>query len=316
MRVVESLAALRPEEFSVGSCVAIGKFDGLHLGHQSILRRLRSEAAAADQLTVVFTFANNPLSYLNPERCPQPLMSREQRLEAFAAAGIDVCVMVEFDAEFAAIPAADFVTDVLVGKLQARHVIMGADFRFGHRGAGDGALLRELGATHGFTAEVVEWVEDAEAEPVSSSAARAAVVAGDVAAAARMLGRPPAVRGDVVHGDARGREIGFPTANLGGAIEGLVPADGVYAGWVLLAGERRVAAISVGNNPTFTPNEQSRVEAFVLDFEGDLYGQRIEVQFAHRLRGMVRFDGLEPLLEQMHADVAETRRLLEATPSR
>ncbi|WP_125100302.1 bifunctional riboflavin kinase/FAD synthetase [Leucobacter chromiireducens] len=312
MRVIESLAALRPEDFAAGTCVAIGKFDGLHLGHQSILQRLRGEAAVAGQVTVVFTFANHPLSYLNPERCPQPLMSRAQRLEAFAAAGIDVCVMVDFDAEFAAIPAESFVTDVLVGKLHARHVIMGADFRFGHRGAGDGALLRALGAEHGFTAEMVAWVEDAAAEPVSSSATRAALLAGDVAAATRMLGRPPAVRGDVVHGDARGREIGFPTANLGGTIEGLVPADGVYAGWVLLDGERRVAAISVGNNPTFTPNEQSRVEAFVLDFDADLYGQRIEVQFAHRLRGMVRFDGIEPLLVQMRADVAETRRLLGA----
>ncbi len=310
MRVVDSLAAIDPADFPAGSCVAIGKFDGLHLGHQSILRRLRDEAAGSGQLTVVFTFANNPLSYLNPAVCPQPLMSRAQRLEAFEAAGVDVCVMVEFDADFAQIPAETFVTDVLVGRLRARHVIMGADFRFGHRGAGDGALLRELGAAQGFSAEVVDWVEDAAAAPVSSSAARAAVVAGDVAAAARMLGRPPAVRGEVVHGDARGREIGFPTANLGGAIEGLVPADGVYAGWVQLGDECRVAAISVGNNPTFTPDEQSRVEAFILDFSGDLYGQRIEVQFAHRLRGMVRFDGLDPLLVQMHADVAETRRLL------
>lgn len=310
MRVVDSLAAIDPADFPAGSCVAIGKFDGLHLGHQSILRRLRDEAAGSGQLTVVFTFANNPLSYLNPAVCPQPLMSRAQRLEAFEAAGVDVCVMVEFDADFAQIPAETFVTDVLVGRLRARHVIMGADFRFGHRGAGDGALLRELGAAQGFSAEVVDWVEDAAAAPVSSSAARAAVVAGDVAAAARMLGRPPAVRGEVVHGDARGREIGFPTANLGGAIEGLVPADGVYAGWVQLGDERRVAAISVGNNPTFTPDEQSRVEAFILDFSGDLYGQRIEVQFAHWLRGMVRFDGLDPLLVQMHADVAETRRLL------
>ncbi|SJN12949.1 Riboflavin kinase / FMN adenylyltransferase [Leucobacter sp. 7(1)] len=314
MRVIQTLAEIVPADFEVGSCVAIGKFDGLHLGHQSILRRLVADARADRQLAVVFTFANNPLSFLNPERCPQPLMSRAQRLEAFAAAGVDVCVMVEFDADFAAIPAPEFVTEVLVDQLHARHVIMGSDFRFGHRGAGDGALLRELGDTHGFTAESVAWVEDPLVGSMSSSRTRDAVLAGDVETASRMLGRPPAVRAEVVHGDARGRELGFPTANLGGTVEGLVPADGVYAGWVLLGAERerRIAAISVGNNPTFTPNEQSRVEAFVLDFEGDLYGQPIEVQFAHRLRGTVRFESLDDLLVQMHADVVETRRLLES----
>ena len=312
MLVIESLADIRPSDFAAGSCVAIGKFDGLHLGHQSILDRLQIEARAEGQLAVVFTFANNPLSYLNPERCPQSLMSREQRLEAFEAAGVDVCVMVEFDAEFSAIPATEFVRDVLVERLHARHIIMGADFRFGHRGAGDGGLLRELGETHGFTAEVVEWVEDPTSGPVSSSAVRDAVLRGDVETAARMLGRSPAVRGEVVHGDARGRELGFPTANLGGTIEGLVPADGVYAGWVRIGAELLVAAISVGNNPTFTPNEQSRVEAFVLDFDRDLYGQRIDVRFAHRLRGTERFDSLDALLVQMHADVAQTRRLLGA----
>lgn len=312
MRVIETLEQILPEDFAAGSCIAIGKFDGLHLGHQSILELLRSVAREEGQQTVVFTFANNPLSYLNPERCPQPLMSREQRIEAFAAAGVDVCVMVEFDGDFAAIPATEFVEDILVGRLRARHIIMGSDFRFGHHGAGDGALLRELGARHGFTAEVVELVEDAAHEQVSSSAARDAVLSGDVEAATRMLGRAPVVRGEVVHGDARGRKLGFPTANLGGTVEGLVPADGVYAGWVTLAGERRVSAISVGNNPTFTPHEQSRVEAFILDFSGDLYGQRIEVHFAHRLRGTVRFDSLDELLVQMHADVVETRRLLGA----
>lgn len=312
MRVIETLAEILPEEFEAGSCVAIGKFDGLHLGHQSILTRLLDEARSEGQLAVVFTFVNNPLSFLKPERCPQPLMSREQRLEAFAAAGVDVCVMVEFDADFAAILAPDFVTDVLVGQLHAKHVIMGSDFRFGNKGAGDGALLRELGPVHGFTAESVEWVEDPVSGSMSSSLIREAVMSGDVVAATRMLGRPPVVRGEVVHGDARGRELGFPTANLGGTVEGLVPADGVYAGWAVVAGERRVAAISIGNNPTFTPDEQSRVEAFILDFDGDLYGQQIEVQFAHRLRGTERFDSLDALLVQMHADVVETRRLLDA----
>lgn len=319
MQVFESLSELDSAEFAAGSCVAVGKFDGLHRGHQAILRQLDR---AADQSagapgndgvrsrTVVFTFANNPLSYLNPAHCPHPLMSRAQRLAAFEAAGVDVCVMVEFDEAFSHIPAEEFVTEVLVNKLHARHVVMGADFRFGHRGAGDGALLSRLGAEHGFDAELVEWVEDNGGDQLSSSRVREALSNGDVEAAARMLGRPAVVRGEVVHGDARGRELGFPTANLGGELEGFVPADGVYSGWVVIDGVRREAAISVGNNPTFTPNEQSRVEAFILDFEGDLYGKAMEVQFTHRLRGTVAFESLVALIDQMHDDVARARVLL------
>lgn len=315
MLVFESLSELDPADFAAGSCVAVGKFDGLHRGHQAILSQLDR---AADQSTVdgvrcrtvVFTFANNPLSYLSPSRCPHPLMSRAQRLAAFEAAGVDVCVMVEFDEQFARIPAEQFVVDVLVNKLRARHVVMGADFRFGYQGSGDGALLVRLGKEYGFDAELVEWVADNGGEQVSSSRVREALTSGDVEAAHRMLGTPAVVLGEVVHGDARGRELGFPTANLGGTLEGFVPADGVYSGWVVIDGVRREAAISVGNNPTFTPNEQSRVEAFILDFEGDLYGKSMEVQFAHRLRGTEAFESLDALIEQMHDDVVRARQLL------
>ncbi|EYT54106.1 riboflavin kinase [Leucobacter sp. UCD-THU] len=313
MRVIETLEAIRPADYPEGSGVAIGKFDGLHLGHRAILRTLIEGAHAAGRPAVVLTFANNPLSLLRPELCPRPLMSREQRLEGFEAAGVDDCVMIEFDEAVASIPAADFVRDVLVGRLRAKHIIMGADFRFGHRGAGDGGLLRELGERYGFKAETLQLVAADGTGEVSSSRVREAVLAGDVEAAGRMLGRSPVVRGEVVRGDARGREIGFPTANLGGEIEGLVPADGVYAGWAVLGdddADPRPAAISVGNNPTFTPDALSRVEAFLLDFSGDLYGQRIEVRFAHRLRGMERYDSLDALLEQMRADVVRTRELL------
>lgn len=310
MRVLESLAAIDPADFPVGSCVAIGKFDGVHLGHRAILARVRDAARAAGRSAVVVTFANHPLSYLRPEACPLPLTSPEQRIEAFAEIGIDVCVMLDFDEALASIPAEEFVTDVLVGRLGAREIVMGADFRFGHRGAGDAALLRSLGGLHGFAADAVEWVGDGADGPVSSSRIRDAIASGDVAAASRMLGREPAVRGTVVHGDARGRELGFPTANLGGRIEGLVPADGVYAGWAILGGERLPTAISVGNNPTFTPEGQSRVEAFLLDFDRDIYGEPIEIRFAHRLRGTVRFESLESLIEQMDADVVRARRLL------
>lgn len=319
MEVIRTLDAIRAEDFAGGASVAIGKFDGLHRGHRAILDRVRDTARADGLRSVVFTFASNPLGFLKPEACPRPLMSREQRLDAFAAEGIDVCVMVEFDAAFASIPADEFVADVLVGRLGAKHVVLGGDFRFGYRGDGDGELLRRLGPELGFTVEVVDWVLGPGLGHVSSSKLREAVSSGDVAAAANMLGRPFSVRGEVVHGDARGRELGFPTANLGGHIEGLVPADGVYAGWVRIGGhdepggeggERWLAAISVGNNPTFTPDEQSRVEAFLLDFEGDLYGRRMEVEFAHRLRGTVAFDGIEPLVAQVRSDVERTRQLL------
>lgn len=309
MRIIERLDDIVPEEFAGGTCVAIGKFDGLHRGHQAILRRMREAAAAEGLTSVVVTFSNHPLSYLDPERVPFPLMSGEQRMEAFAAAGVDVCVCVRFDAELASIPADDFIAEILVGRLGARHIMLGADFRFGHLGTGDAALLERRAPELGYTTTVLGWVEDGIDGQVSSSKVRAAITSGDVAHAASMLGRPPAVRGEVVYGDARGRELGFPTANLGGRIEGLVPADGVYAGEVVIDGERYTAAISVGNNPTFTPDEQSRVEAFILDFDRDVYGRRIEVRFAERLRGMVRFDSLDALIEQMHADVARTRRV-------
>jgi riboflavin kinase/FMN adenylyltransferase len=311
MRVFPSIESIPDADFAQGSAVAIGKFDGLHLGHRAILGHVFD---AAPLTPVVFTFRGNPLELLKPEACPRPLMSREQRLEAFEAAGVDTCVMVDFDEKFAAIPAERFVEEVLVGRLNAKRVVMGGNFRFGHGGAGGAALMRLLGDRLGFTVEVVDLVPDSEAGasvgPVSSSRIREALLAGDVAAAARMLGRPPAVRGEVVRGDARGRELGFPTANLGGRVEGLAPADGVYAGTVVIDDVEYPAAISVGNNPTFTPDEQSRVEAFLLDFTGDLYGRVMEVRFHAYIRGMVAFDSLEDLIARMKEDVEVTRSLL------
>lgn len=184
MRVITDLDAIRPADYPEGSSVAIGKFDGLHLGHQAILRTLVEGARAAGHPAVVLTFANNPLSLLRPERCPQPLMSRAQRLEGFAGAGVDDCVMIDFDETVAAIPADDFVRDVLIGGLRARHVIMGANFRFGAGGAGDGALLEALGERYGFTAQQLDLVAAGGAGQASSSRVRDAVLAGDVDAAA------------------------------------------------------------------------------------------------------------------------------------
>ena len=310
MRLITDIDEIDPTEYSGGSVVAVGKFDGVHLGHRAIIASLLERANAAGLHSVVFTFANNPLSLLQPEACPQPLASRDQRLELVESEGVDTCIMVQFDAEFAAITARDFVERVLVGQLRVRHVLLGEDFRFGHRGAGDAALLRELGPRFGFTVEVVESVGDAEIGAVSSTRIRDAVLAGDLVAARAMLGRCHAVRGEVVHGDARGRELGFPTANLGGDVEGLIPAHGVYAGSVLLDGVEHDAAISVGVNLTFEPEGDPRVEAFVLDFAGDLYGKPMEVRFAERIREMLPFSSVEALIERMHEDVAETRAIL------
>ncbi|MBK0418321.1 bifunctional riboflavin kinase/FAD synthetase [Leucobacter sp. CSA1] len=310
MRRFDSLAEIRETDFPRGSAVAIGKFDGVHLGHQAILARLLGIADGAELDSVVFTFSNNPLSLLRPELCPLPLMSREQRLAAIESSGVSACVMVEFDAELSTMPAEEYVERVLLDRLHARHLIVGSDFRFGHRGAGDVALLRRMGERLGFVTDVVGSVEDPELGRISSTRVREAILAGDVSLAARMLGRPVAVRGEVVHGDARGRELGFPTANLGGGVEGLVPADGVYAGRVLLDGRSHDAAISIGTNPTFTEGGQSRVEAYLLDFSDDIYGARVEVRLLHRLRGMEKFTSVDDLVDQMREDVSETRRLL------
>lgn len=310
MQLFTAIDELDPASFEAGSVVAVGKFDGVHRGHQAIISSLLRKARAENLHSVVFTFANNPLSLLRPEICPQPLASRAQRLELVENAGVDTCVMVQFDEAFAAIPATEFVEQVLVGKLNVRHVLLGEDFHFGHRGLGDAALLRELGPKLGFTVEVVASVGDDEDEAVSSTMIRDAVLAGDLVTARAMLGRCHSVRGEVVHGDARGRELGFPTANLGGTVEGLVPAHGVYAGSVVIDGVEHDAAISVGVNLTFEPEGEPRVEAFVLDFSGDLYGKQMEVRFAKRIREMLPFSSVEALIARMHEDVAETRAIL------
>ena len=312
MRVFLTIESIAPDDFPDGTAVAIGKFDGVHLGHQAILKRLTTVATSQGLDAVAFTFANNPLTYLRPEQCPAPLMSKSQRLSAIEALGVSACVMVDFDESFANISAEDYVKQILVRQMRARHVIVGRDFRFGHRGSGDVALLHSMGKTLGFDVEVVESVEDSQLGRISSTAVRTAIERGDVAAAARMLGHPVTVAGEVVRGDARGRDLGFPTANLGGQMGGLVPADGVYAGWVILNGHRHPAAISIGSNPTFTPDGQSRVEAYILDFSDDIYGHHIEIQFVHFLRGMVAFAGTDELISQMGADVRQTRDLLAA----
>jgi riboflavin kinase/FMN adenylyltransferase len=303
------------------SVVAIGKFDGVHSGHRAVIARARIEAEGAGARVVAVTFDRNPLSLLRPEICPDPLTSLDQKLHFLAAEGVDATLVLRFDEELAALPARTFVELFLVGALKAVTVMVGDDFRFGHGGQGNPEMLKEVGRELGFDVDVVGDVQGA-GRRVSSTWIRELLAAGDVDGAARLLGRPHVVRAEVVHGLKRGRELGFPTANLSADAEGYIPADGVYAGWLLDEGPldaltrsvtRYPAAISVGTNPTFDDVPTRQVEAYVLDeTELDLYGHRVEVQFSHRIRGMVAFEGIEPLRAQIADDVTRVRAALDA----
>lgn len=302
-----------PSDFGP-SAVAIGKFDGVHIGHRAVIDRLNEAAAASGSRSVVVTFDRNPLAILRPDRCPENVVTVDRKLELLSELGIDATLVLTFDEQLAARSADDFVADILVDALQVSTVLVGEDFRFGNRGAGTPALLRELGPRDGFTVEVVDDVYlPGSSRRVSSSWIRELLMEGDVAAASRVLGRNPDVRGEVVHGLKRGRELGFPTANLSTIVDAFVPADGVYAGWLVDhdTGIRHPSAISVGTNPTFDDVLVRQVEAHVLGETGlDLYGHDVTVEFLERLRGMVAFEGIEKLMEQMAADVTDAARVL------
>ncbi len=305
MRTFRSFEALPGDAFKNQTAVAIGKFDGLHLGHCEILQRLVEVSAAAELESCVFTFTENPLATLAPQRCPRPLASTEQRVELLAAAGVSAAVMVDFTRELASMTPAEFARDVLASGLRAKIVLIGADFRFGRNGEGDAALLEQLGIEYGFQVMVVADVEVMD-QRVSSTRIRELLTAGDVTTAARFLGRSQSVRGLVVHGAARGREIGFPTANLQPHYEGFAPCDGVYAGVAKVLGRCYAAAISIGGNPTFTPDAPSQIEVYILDFEGEIYGEMMTLYFVERLRGMTAYRGIDALVKQIQEDVDKT----------
>jgi riboflavin kinase/FMN adenylyltransferase len=232
-----------------------------------------------------------------------------RKAELIGALGVDVLCVIPFTLEFSKLPAENFVHDLLVEHLHACAVVVGENFRFGHKAAGDVALLEQLGRTFGFAVEGAPLV-GVQPLVLSSTYIRSCIDAGDVVAAAAALGRPHRVEGVVVRGDARGRELGFPTANLLTAPHAAVPADGVYAAWLVRRGqEPAMAAVSIGSNPTFAGRER-RVEAYVLDFDGDLYGERLALDFMARQREQRRYDGVEPLVAQIRDDVARTRDVL------
>ncbi|ERK70712.1 bifunctional riboflavin kinase/FAD synthetase [Leifsonia aquatica] len=313
MKVFRSVEEV-PDGFGP-SAVTIGKFDGVHSGHRAVIGRLREVAADRGLTAAVITFDRNPLELLAPEKCPASLVSNGQKLDLLSGTGIDATLMVAFDQALAALEPEEFVHRILVDRLHAAEVLVGSDFRFGHRGAGDVRLLRELGEKYGFAVELIDDVRPEHGRRVSSTWIRELLADGDVAHAAELLGHIPTLRGVVVHGAARGRELGYPTANLSPESEGLIPADGVYAGWLTDGDETYPAAISVGNNPTFEGVPHKQVEAYVLDRELDLYGHCVEVSFVERIRGMVAYQGVEPLIAQIADDVEKARGILSAEPA-
>jgi riboflavin kinase/FMN adenylyltransferase len=297
-----------------GCAVTIGAYDGIHRGHQAVIRHTQAEAARHQARTAVVTFDRHPAAVVRPDSAPKLLTTLDQKLELLAGLGVDYTYVVHFDAERASESAEDFVLEVLVDTLHARCVVVGRDFHFGKGRRGNVAMLTELGARHGFETiglELVAAEVDAD-HVVSSTAIRKAVAAGEMETAAAMLGRPHELWGTVVTGDQRGRTLGFPTANVAVTTDLILPGDGIYAGWYVRPdGSRHPTAINVGRRPTFYDDAPaSLVEAFVLDFSGDLYGESARVQFIRRLRPELKFDSVDALVVQMRADVEEARRVL------
>ena len=293
------------------SVVSIGFFDGVHRGHRAIIGRALDHAAAHGLRSAVVTFDRHPLQIIRPESAPPLLMTTDRRARTLAQTGVDLVVVLPFDVELRTLPPETFVEQVLRSSLDARHLVVGHNFRFGHRAAGDVALLEQIGARDGFGVDGVDLVS-LDGEPISSTRIRAALAAGDVVTAARLLGQPFVIDGRVVHGDHRGRGLGFPTANLAVDPGCVIPAAGVYAGMLTHPDGRTLPAVtSIGTNPHFN-GTTLRVETHVVDFDEELYGLDIAVDLRHWLRGQERFPDVDGLIAAMAADVRETRRVLAA----
>jgi riboflavin kinase/FMN adenylyltransferase len=296
----------------------IGVFDGVHKGHQALIGKAVELARQRDLPSVVLTFDPHPSEVVRPGSHPAQLTSLNRKAKLVEELGVDVFCVLPFTPELSRVPADEFVHELLVDRLHVAEVVVGQNFTFGHMALGDVTLLRNLGHRFGFTtdgADLVTVPGGDEDIVFSSTYIRACIDAGDVVAAAAALGRPHRLEGIVVRGDGRGRELGYPTANLSTARYAAVPSDGVYACWFVhqapgQAEPRRFrAAVSVGTNPTFSGRER-RVEAFVLDLDENLYGQRVGLDFVTRLRDMERYDSVDALVTQVGIDVAQTRELL------
>jgi len=317
VRVVTDLIGYTPAPN--GAVVTIGAYDGVHLGHQAVLRLVRELATAREHEAVCLTFDRHPAEVVRPGSAPRVLTELDQKLELLEETGfLDTTCVLTFDEQRSREPAEEFVRDVLVDGLGARLVVVGVDFHFGHKRHGNVRLLEQMGAELGFEVlglGLVPVEGDPQGLPYSSTAIRDLLAAGDVAGAARMLGRPPRpheVRGVVERGDQRGCELGFPTANVAVGPRVCLPKDGIYAGtFVDEDAIERPAALSLGYRPTFYERQDTPLlEAHLLDFDGDLYDQKVKVRFVDRLRGEEKFDSVDALVEQMHRDVEATRQAL------
>jgi riboflavin kinase/FMN adenylyltransferase len=289
------------------SVVTIGIFDGVHRGHQQLIDRAVTIGRERGLPAVLLTFDPHPSEVVRPGSHPARLTSLPRRASLVADHGIDAFCVLPFTVELSRRSPAEFVYEVLVEDLHAAVVVVGENFTFGHRAEGDIAMLVELGRRFGFAVEGLDLLRDQDVT-LSSTYVRACIDAGDVEAAAAVLGRPHRIEGVVVHGARRGRDIGFPTANVATPMYTALPADGVYSGRFGHGGRSLPAAISVGTNPTFSGRERT-VEAYVLDVDEDFYGHEVSVDFEHRLRGQERYDTIDALVAQIEADVARVREL-------
>ena len=301
----------QPSDNSKRSVVTIGAYDGVHRGHQAVIGQVRNEAQQLGCQSVVVTFDKHPASVVRPESAPKLLTDLDQKLELLQQTGIDATLIVEFNRERSTEDPALFVKRVLVDTLRAQVVVVGEDFHFGFNRGGNVAMLRELGKQFDFQVEPVKLIArpDGVEEPVSSTSIRRALAGGQVETATNLLGRAYEVRGVVVNGDKSGRIIGFPTANVEVPNAMCLPADGVYAGkFQCDDGSVHACAINLGRRPTFFEHaDHSLLEAHLLDFDGDLYGQKVSVTFEHFLRSERKFDGLEAIKTQLQLDVAAAR---------
>lgn len=298
-----------------GAVLCVGVFDGVHLGHRALLAEGRRQADARGLPLVAVTFDPHPMAVVGQRQAPTSLADLPHRRELLREAGADRVDVLRFDDRMAQLSPQEFISTELIGRRHAQAVVVGENFRFGHGASGSVDTLREVGGPRGLEVTGVPLVGDGTAR-WSSTDIRGRVRAGDVAGARDGLGRPYGLGGVIVHGDHRGRELGYPTANLAWEGNPTIPADGVYAGWLVVGADRLPAAISVGTNPQFDGVER-RVEAYVIDGVGlDLYGASVRVEFTARLRGQERFAGVDALIEQMGVDVAVARDLLfPDTPS-
>jgi len=305
MQVHQELPTRPPQRNTV---LAIGVFDGVHIGHLYLLQRLKDIASQSGMLSGVLTFINHPRSIITPESEIKYITSTKQRIELLEDTGVDMVLPLTFDEDLSHLRAHEFTT-LLQERLGMAGLVMGKNFVMGYQREGKPDTLKAIGAEKGFSTTVIEPIYESM-EPVSSTTIREAITNGDVHKASRFLGRFFELRGKVVAGNARGRSMGFPTANLSIHEDRMIPGDGIYATWVHVDGKPYMSATNIGVRPTFRDNERI-VEVFILDYSEDIYGSEITVEFVERLRNELRFDTVDDLVAQMHKDVEHTRQILK-----